>query len=759
MRFEDSLLGNKAGKSEGHYVECIIEINQESHNLVQKPVDLEPNDHIECIVEAQNYDFPLFIYFDNLFFTMSGLPWRMGGASAPGKKKIILAGKYEKAGHNSLRAIAKSNMAAGSEGESSESLADLFELQDSERLLEFNLYDSGGTRFKGRESSSLSVLNKLRLEGEAGFCDVTLEVEGRPLTTHRCVLAANSQFFYTMFSSGLKESNQKLLSLPSVCFTSLSLILDYFYTREIVINDENLLDLLNASSFLLVTPVKNACIQVLSNNLSNESCFRALQIAEQFGADELAEQANDYIKTNFSTVVNNIEFVTISQKDLVRFISSDDIQVEKEEEVYQSVLTWVKHDEANRVQALPELLKHLRKDSLPKGFLESELTREPLLKMARNNGDHAFKNIVGTKGTKIAKKAKSEKSVQELRPSTEIKNVMIGIGNGGPRKAFFYDLDKKEMLLLTDVPELELLQQIAVVGRTLYVIGGNIFSDIRRLSAVSFDDLKNPVSSASETMELELQPKTPFSKPRVYASLVSLNGLLYYIGGICHKSDSCQNTVECYNPELGEWSFCAGLNTPRHRSGCVASEQNIYVIGGGTKSVYSSKPLLSSVEKYDPERNSWSYVADLKEARSVPGCVYWGGKIYVIGGIDSARFYIYSCEVYSPMTDEWQTIARLPSLYARIDSNIVIIKNQITIAFTEPTLGTDISCEALQYNVQSNRWLKIKNLGPGVMIGTFALCTMKLPVLILRRIAGEGCQEDWNSSDEKESNNERSFLE
>ena len=32
--FEETLLGNKAGKSEGH-VECIIEINLESHNLVQ----------------------------------------------------------------------------------------------------------------------------------------------------------------------------------------------------------------------------------------------------------------------------------------------------------------------------------------------------------------------------------------------------------------------------------------------------------------------------------------------------------------------------------------------------------------------------------------------------------------------------------------------------------------------------------------------------------------------------------------------------
>ncbi|KAL9954902.1 hypothetical protein ACROYT_G042487 [Oculina patagonica] len=649
-------------------------------------------------------------------------------------------------------------MAAGSKAES---LTDLFALQDNERLLEFDLSVSGGIWYKGREGNALSVLNKFRLEGEAGFCDVILEVEGRQLTTHRCVLAANSQFFYTMFSSGMKESNQKLLSLQSVCFTAMSLILDYFYTREIVINDENVLDLLNASSFLLVTPVKNACIQLLSSRLGSDNCFSVLQIAEQFGANSLAEEAFDYIKMNFSIVLNSEEFVSISQNNLVRLISSDDIQVEKEEEVYQSVLKWVKHDEANRVAVLPELLKHLRKDSLPKGFLESELTREPLLMMASSHGGlpGVFKD---TKDTKKSKKAKSEMPVQELRPSTEIRNVMIGVGNILPRKAFLYDLDKKEQLLFTDVPELEHLQQIAVVGRTLYVIGGNRYSGTKGLSAVCFDDLRKLKSSASERVKLEFVTKTSFSKYRVDASLVSLNGLLYYIGG-CHESGSCRNTVECYNPEMDEWSFCAGLNMPRCRSGCVASEQNIYIIGGGTKLKLHSTPILSSVEKYDPVRNSWSYVADLKEARSLPGSVYWGGKIYVIGGTHSNGVLMYSCEVYSPMTDEWQSIARLPYSYCRILSEVIIVENQITVPL-KPN-GTGVSCAALQYNMQSNEWLKVKNLGPSGKKETFHVCTMKLPVYILQRIAGEHSEVDWSSSssDEEdlsfESDSESSFLE
>ena len=496
------------------------------------------------------------------------------------------------------RSIDESKMA-----DNSKSMENLFEQQDREKLLEFNLYVSGGTRFKGSESSALSLLNKFRLEGDSGFCDVILEVESRQLTSHRCVLAANSQFFYTMFSSGMKESNQKLLNLQSVGFDSMSLILDYFYTREIVINDDNVLELLNASSFLLVTPVKNACIQLLCKRLSSENCFSILQVAEQFGASDLAKRANNFIKTNFSIVVNNEEFVSISRNHLITFIASDDIQVEKEEEIYQAVLKWVRHDEVNRVSILPELLGNLRKGSLPKGFLESEMTKEPLLVAASSEVDPARKKAKTTKrkGKRGKRKGATRNSEpQGLRPSTELHNVMIGIGTDNCRKAFCYDLDKKETLILSDLSLLQYHPQVAFVGRTLYLVGGQKYNNdaVGRVCALCFDDAKNLRSSLSLRMQMDWKTKMPCKDARLAASLVELNGLLYYIGGYRIGSGGC-NIVECYNPEIDQWNYCGRLNTSRCKSGCVVAQGHIYVIGGGNMlGEYTSESVLSSVERF-----------------------------------------------------------------------------------------------------------------------------------------------------------------
>ena len=480
----------------------------------------------------------------------------------------------------------------------------LFEQQDREELSELHSYNSGGFRFKGSESSALSLLNKLRLEGEGGFCDVTLEVEGRQLATHRCVLAASSQFFYTMFHSGMKESNQTLLKLHSVSFDSMSLILDYFYTREIVINYDIVLELLNTASFLLVTPVKKVCIQILSNQLSIENCFSILQVADQFWASELEKRASNYIKENFFSAVNNEEFVSISKKSLIDFISSDEIQVEREEEVYQAVLKWVKYDEENRVSDLPELLSHLRGKSLPKGFLKSEMSKEPLL-AAFSSLVESSKRKIKTKWTKKKCRkrtgADDKPEAERTRTSTEVHNVMIGISSAlyGSRKAFCYDLDKEETFVLSDYPNMHVDPELAVTGRSLYIIGGSKLAPTR-LSALCLDEVKNQrkPSFSIFSMDPEWETKAPCKVSRIKASLAQLNGLLYYIGGWL-EDGSCCNTVECYNPEMDEWVYCASLNTSRSRSGCVTGNGHIYIIGGGTAPLAeSSETFLSSVERF-----------------------------------------------------------------------------------------------------------------------------------------------------------------
>ena len=138
--------------------------------------------------------------------------------------------------------------------------------------------------------------------------------------------------------------------------------------------------------------------------------------------------------------------------------------------------------------------------------------------------------------------------------------------------------------------------------------------------------------------------------------------------------------------------------------------------------------LLVAFGRYDPEADSWSYVASMKQARERFSSVHLNGKIYVIGGLlpDSTN-----CEVYSPNTDEWHSIASLP--YPDPVGHAIVAKNEIVVPLS-PYRSHDFPHEALKYNVQSNAWQMVDHFGPNRKLTSFTLCTIKLPAMFLQRL-------------------------
>ena len=198
-------------------------------------------------------------------------------------------------------------------------------------------------------------------------------------------------------------------------------------------------------------------------------------------------------------------------------------------------------------------------------------------------------------------------------------NVIIGVNNYG--KAFCYDLDRKENLILPQSHWVSYFDhEVVVIGRTLYLVGRILCTHhtlYKVMSCLCFDDIKNLRSSANfDWQPLEWKRKTAFSDTRINTSLEELNGRLYYIGG--YNEGGCCGTVECYDPELDQWNYCASLINSRCKSGSVTASGHIYIIGGQSRSFLADladDSPLSSVERYDTVEDSWCLVAPMKEGR------------------------------------------------------------------------------------------------------------------------------------------------
>lgn len=72
---------------------------------------------------------------------------------------------------------------------------------------------------------------------------------------------------------------------------------------------------------------------------------------------------------------------------------------------------------------------------------------------------------------------------------------------------------------------------------------------------------------------------------------------------------------------------------------------SVCVLGG-----FDDNSPLDCVEKYDPNNNTWTMVANMSCPRGGVGVAALGGKLYAVGGHDGTN-YLSSVEEYDPETD------------------------------------------------------------------------------------------------------------
>ena len=84
-------------------------------------------------------------------------------------------------------------------------------------------------------------MEEMRLAGI--LCDVTLVAGNVDIQAHKLVLANTSQYFYSMFTGGLKETESSRIVMEGLDSQTLTSLVEYSYTGKIVIIQDNLVNI------------------------------------------------------------------------------------------------------------------------------------------------------------------------------------------------------------------------------------------------------------------------------------------------------------------------------------------------------------------------------------------------------------------------------------------------------------------------------------------------------------------------------------
>ncbi|XP_055345218.1 kelch-like ECH-associated protein 1B isoform X2 [Paramacrobiotus metropolitanus] len=530
------------------------------------------------------------------------------------------------------------------------------------------------------------VMNELRKAAGGSLCDVRLQAGLQVFPAHRVVLAASSNYFRAMFTTGMKEEKEELVKLENICPRILGKLIDFCYTSEITVGERWICKILPAAVMLQMPHVIDCCTHFLETHLDPYNAIGIAEFAHQHGCDALTRTAREFIDKNFSEVSQNEEFLQLSVCQLINLIKRDELVVHSESEVYDAVMRWIRYDEKHRRPNLEKIVYAVRCYFLPPSFLEQQLRSCDMLRSFPNCRQYL---------EKIVKELTEHKKCHMPKRRNPDLPMVIYVVGGYLR----YSLNRLDSFCpksqvwrgLCNMPTFRSGVSSAFVHGLLYVMGGRCtlpegnsdsnavdaydpFADAwrscppmsvarNRGGAINLDNMLYVVGGSMQTtfhrsgerynpLDDTWSPIADMFRMRLGLGVASLNRLLYAVGGFDGAERlSC---VECYDPDTNMWKFVAPMNTQRSGAGVASMDGSIYAVGG-----YDGRNQLASVERYDPETDRWEFVAPMRVARSALAVVSLDRRLYAIGGYDGQEFST-AVESFDLETGEWRTETPLP---------------------------------------------------------------------------------------------------
>ncbi|KAK6025156.1 kelch repeat protein, partial [Ostertagia ostertagi] len=340
--------------------------------------------------------------------------------------------------------------------------------------------------------------------------------------------------------------------------SALEILINFCYTGEIKISDVTVWSILPTACFLQLNEVQAFCCQFLRKKLSPLNCFGIRAFAEAHACQELFRSANEYILHNFEKLIGTEGFYHLHVEQLVELISSDELRVQSEEQVYAAVVEWIRFGLLDREQFLSKLLEHVRLPLCHPLFLVNTVSEDALVK-----ADAVCRHLVDeAKNYQLLKRFPSKLPNMQGPRTKARKSIKFGgllyVAGGNCNDEALTSvecLDPGEAIpMWRHVASMFWARDgagVAAIDNFLYVIGG-----------------------------------PPMLRKRYAFDVATLDDFIYAVGG--SDGTQCLNIVERYDPRRNQW--ISGAHMLTCRAGLSVSVLNgcLYAVGGCDRSTLNT---------------------------------------------------------------------------------------------------------------------------------------------------------------------------
>ncbi|XP_071772812.1 kelch-like protein 4 isoform X2 [Centroberyx gerrardi] len=434
------------------------------------------------------------------------------------------------------------------------------------------------------------------------LCDVLLIAGDHKIPAHRLVLSAVSDYFAAMFTNDVREAKQEEIKMEGVDPEALRSLVHFAYTGVLELKEETIESLLAAACLLQLSQVIQVCCNFLMKQLHPSNCLGIRSFADAQGCVDLLNVAHNYTMEHFLEVIQNQEFLLLPTAEIVKLLSSDDINVPDEETIFQALMMWVRYDVQHRQQDLGVLLAFIRLPLLPPQLL-ADLENNKMF----SDDLECQKLLMEAMKYHLLPERRPMFQSPRTKPRKSTVGALYAVGGMDATKGTNPQLSPSDVFWQS-----VRLKGIRMCNKVQCLVELNVI-----LAAFLF--------SGSTTIEkYDLRTNTwiqvgVMNGRRLQFGVAVIDNKLYVVGG--RDGLKTSNMVECYNPINKVWSTMPPMSTHRHGLGIAVLEGPMYAVGG-----HDGWSYLNTVERWDPQARQWNYVASMSTPRSTVGVTALNGK-------------------------------------------------------------------------------------------------------------------------------------
>ncbi|XP_035489596.2 kelch-like protein 41b [Scophthalmus maximus] len=506
------------------------------------------------------------------------------------------------------------------------------------------------------------------LLNENKFVDCALKVGDRSFPCHRLIIAACSPYFREIFftEDGKEVENTKEVVLEDVDPSILDMIIQYLYSAEIDLNDDNVQDIIVVANRFQIPSVFTVCVNYLQKKMSVGNCMAIFRMGLVLNCPRLAVAARNYVADRFDVLYKDEEFLRLAAHELFAIIGGDSLNVEREELVFEAVMAWVRHDREKRITLLKDAFNCIRFRLLPEKYFKDKVETDEIIK-ADPELQKTIQVIRDAFKGKLPEKPKTKEGEEGADPEggEEGDSLFPGFLNDNRRHGMYmrdfilmindtaavaYDVNENECFLAAmsdQVPRNHV--SLASQRNRLYVIGGLFVDEENKdMPLQCYVYLLDPLSS-------EWVALPPMPSPRCLFNIGESEDLLFAVAGKDLQTNESLDSVMCYDVEKMRWSETKKLPLKIHGHAVISHKGLVYCIGGKT----DDNKALNKMFAYNHKQSEWRELAAMATPRAMFGAVVHNGKIVVAGGVNEEGLSA-SCEAYDFTANKWEPFTEFP---------------------------------------------------------------------------------------------------